>query len=252
MLTKRIIACLDVAKGRVVKGTNYVDLKDAGDPVELGKLYSDLGIDELMFLDITATLENRETRLDLVYRIAQKINIPFSVGGGIKTLEDIRKVLQAGADKVSLGSAAVKTPQLVKEAAGQFGSQCLVISLDAKKVGQNKWKLYIKGGREATGIDVIKFAQEIISLGAGELLVNSIDRDGARSGYDLELLRALNESIRVPIIASSGAGKLEHFLEAFKKGKVDAALAASLFHYGRLEISDLKKYLAKNNIAIRL
>ncbi len=251
MLTKRIIACMDIKEGRVVKGTNFVQLKDAGDPVELGKLYSDQGIDELIFLDIMATVENRDTLYDLVKRIAKNINVPFTIGGGIKSLEDIRNVLNCGADKVSIGSASVKNPDFVSEAAKEFGSQCIVISVDPKQRGDGTWEIYIKGGREPTGIDAIEFSKNMDNLGAGELLVNSLDSDGMRTGYDIPLLRTIAEAVSIPVIASSGAGKKEHFLEAFTKGKCDAALAASLFHYKELEISELKQYLKENNIPIR-
>jgi cyclase len=291
--TKRIIACMDIADGRVKKGTNFVELRDAGDPVELGKLYSDKGIDELMFLDITATVENRATIYQLVERVAREVNIPFAVGGGVKTIEDIRELLNRGADKVSIGSAAVKNPEFVKEAAEMFGSQCIVVSVDPVRVkspvatadsqasrnsngvdpkrrqddtsalvrdtgsrddprnSASAWEIYIKGGREATGIDAVDFAKQMAALGAGELLVNSIDRDGTRAGYDLELLIAISNAVNIPVIASSGAGKLEHFAEAFAAG-ADAALAASLFHFRELEIKDLKMFLLDKGIPIRV
>lgn len=249
-LAKRIIACMDIREGRVVKGTNYVQLQDAGDPVELGKVYSDMGADELVYLDIMATLENRNTFCDLVRRISRNINIPFTIGGGIRRLSTIRDLLTWGADKISIGSAAVQDPGFVKAAAEQFGSQCIVISVDPKRTSDH-WEIYIKSGREATGMDAVAFAKQMERLGAGELLVNSLDKDGMKSGYDIELLKTLSENVSIPIIASSGAGAKEHFLEAFKEGKADAALAASLFHYGELEISDLKAYLRKNNIPIR-
>lgn len=251
MLTKRIIACLDVADGRVKKGTNFKNLRDAGDPVVLGKLYSNQGIDELVLLDVMATVESRNIFLDLVVRVAKEINIPFAVGGGIKTVADIKNLLKAGADKVSIGSAAITNPDLVSQAAQKFGSQCIVISVDPKREGDS-WKIYIKGGRERTEIDAVEFVQDMASRGAGELLVNSLDRDGTKDGYDIELLQAISQVISLPVIASSGAGKKEHFLEAFTDGRADAALAASLWHYGELAISDLKRYLAKNNIAVRL
>ena len=250
-LAKRIIACMDIKEGRVVKGTNYVQLRDAGDPVELGKLYGDMGVDELVYLDIMATVENRTTLYELVKRISQHINIPFTVGGGIRTLSTIRELLKCGADKVSIGSAAVQDPGFVKAAAEQFGSQCIVISIDPKWTGDH-WEIYIKSGREATGIDTVAFARQMESLGAGELLVNSLDKDGMKNGYDTGLLRTLSENVSIPIIASSGAGAKVHFLEAFTEGKADAALAASLFHYRELEIPDLKAYLRSNNIPIRV
>jgi cyclase len=251
MLAKRIIACMDIAEGRVKKGTNFKNLRDAGDPVELGKLYSDQGADELVFLDIMATVENRRTLLDLVTRVAKEINIPFAVGGGIKTIVDIKNLLNAGADKVSIGSAAVINPYFINQVAQEFGSQCIVISVDPKKEN-DVWKIYIKGGRERQEIDAIEFVKDMESRGAGELLINSLDRDGTKDGYDIELLKAINKVTSLPVIASSGAGKKEHFLEAFRDGKADAALAASLFHYGELDIMDLKKYLDKNNILVRL
>ena len=270
--TKRIIACMDIAEGRVKKGTNFVELKDAGDPVELGKLYSEQGIDELMFLDITATVENRATIYQLVERVAREVNIPFTVGGGVKTITDIRELLNRGADKVSIGSAAVKNPVFVKDAAETFGSQCIVVSVDPvrsrslkataglqasqtsngvdpKRNGE-KWEIYIKGGREATGIDAIDFAKQMESLGAGELLVNSIDRDGTKAGYDVELIKAISQVVTIPVIASSGAGKPEHFAEAFEAG-ADAALAASLFHFRELGIHDLKLFLSRRGVSVR-
>ncbi len=249
-LAKRIIACMDIKEGRVVKGTNYVQLRDAGDPVELGKLYSEMGVDELVYLDIMATVENRDSLYNLVRRISQNINIPFTVGGGIRTLDTIRNLLKCGADKVSIGSAAVQNPTFVRAAAEQFGSQCIVISIDPKRRGDH-WELYIKSGREPTGVDAVAFARQMESLGAGELLVNSLDKDGMKNGYDIELLRTFSENVSIPIIASSGAGTKAHFLEAFTEGKADAALAASLFHYRELEIPELKAYLRENNIPIR-
>jgi len=249
-LAKRVIACMDIKKGRVVKGTSYVQLRDAGDPVELGRLYSDMSVDELVFLDIMATVENRDALYDLVRRISQNINIPFTVGGGIRTLDTIRNLLKCGADKVSIGSAAVHDPGFVKAAAEQFGSQCIVISLDPKRTGDH-WEIYIHGGRDPTGIDTITFAKQMEGLGAGELLVNSLDRDGTKNGYDIALLRAISENVSIPIIASSGAGTKAHFLEAFTEGRADAALAASLFHYRELEIPDIKAYLRERNIPIR-
>lgn len=249
-LAKRIIPCMDIKNGRVVKGTNFVDLKDAGDPVELAKYYSGMGADELVFLDIMATVEKRETLYDLVRRISENINIPFTVGGGIKDLEDIRILLNNGADKVSIGSYAVQNPNFVKKAAGRFGSQCIVISIDPKKAGTN-WKVFIKGGRQNTSIDAIKFAKQMEQLGAGELLVNSLDRDGMKNGYDIPLLKAVTNVVNIPVIASSGAGTPKDFLKAFTEANVDAALAASLFHYGEIKIPELKQYLLKDNITIR-
>ena len=249
--TKRIIACMDIAGGRVVKGTNFKNLKDAGDPVELGKRYSDSGVDELVFLDITATIEERETLYALVERIAKEINIPFTVGGGVKTIEDIKRLLDAGADKVSIGSAAIQNPELVTKAAREYGSQCIVISVDPKRKGDS-WEVYLKGGREASGIDAIKFCKDMALRGAGELLVNSLDRDGTREGYDLELLRRIADAVSIQVIASSGAGSKEDFLKALTVGKAEAALAASLFHTGDVLIQELKSYLAENGVPIRI
>lgn len=249
-LTKRIVACMDIDKGRVVKGTNYQELKDAGDPVELAKMYSQMGIDELVFLDITATIEKRKTLIELVQRISQNITIPFTVGGGIKSIEDIRAMLAHGADKVAIESAAVINPEFIKEAAQTFGSQCIVISISPKKLGDT-WQIYIKGGRENTGIDAIAFCKKMEKLGAGELLVNSLDRDGTKKGYDLELLNTISKSVNIPIIASSGAGTKEHFLEAFTEGKCDAVLAAGIFHSQEIHIPELKEYLFSHNISLR-
>jgi imidazole glycerol-phosphate synthase subunit HisF len=249
-LAKRIIPCMDIKNGRVVKGTNFVNLKDAGDPVELAKYYSQSGADELVFLDIMATVEKRDTLYALVRRISENINIPFTVGGGIKNIEDIRTLLGNGADKVSIGSYAVENPNFVKQAANKFGSQCIVISVDPKKINE-KWEIFIKGGRENTNIDAIEFAKQMEQLGAGELLVNSLDRDGMKTGYDIALLKEITNSVNIPVIASSGAGSKEDFLKAFTETNVDAALAASLFHYGTIKIPELKQYLIKNNITIR-
>lgn len=250
-LAKRIIPCMDIKDGRVVKGVNFVDLKDAGDPVELAKVYCEQGADELVFLDIMATVENRGTFCELVKEIAQNINIPFTVGGGISSISDIQDLLQSGADKVSLGSIAIKEPQLVEEASKKFGAQCVVISVDPKKVNDN-WEIYVKGGREATGVEAIEFAQQMEKLGAGELLVNSLDRDGTQNGYDLPLLKAITEVVNVPVIASSGAGKLEDFSDAFEEASVDAVLAASLFHSGQIRVGELKRYLEEKGVEIRI
>lgn len=251
MLCKRIIPCLDIQNGRVVKGTHFTDLKDAGDPVELAEKYCEEGADELVFLDITATVEKRKTLLDLVERVGKAINIPFTVGGGISELFDFKALLRAGADKVSIGSAAVKCPELIREIAEECGSQAIVISVDAKKLG-NKWNVFIRGGRDETGIDATGFSQQMQGLGAGELLVNSLDRDGTQQGYDLELLRSVSEAVSIPVIASSGAGNKQDFLDAIIKGKADAVLAASLFHYGTLTIPELKQFLFSQKIPIRL
>ncbi len=250
-LVKRIIPCLDVKAGRVVKGVYFRNLRDAGDPVELGKLYCELGADELVFLDIAATLENRKTLFALVERIAREINIPFTVGGGISRLEDIKILLGAGADKVSICSAAIQNPALIKRAAKYFGSQCIVISVDAKRKNKG-WKIYIKGGTEATNVDALKFSEQMERLGAGELLVNSLDRDGAKKGFDIALLKAVSQAVNIPVIASSGAGSMKDFLEVFQKTNADAALGASVFHYKEVDIRKLKKFLSKNDVSVRL
>lgn len=250
-LKYRIIPCLDITNGRVVKGTNFTQLRDAGDPVALAKLYSELGADELVFLDITATVEHRKQLYDFVHEVAANVTIPFTVGGGIKSIEDIRALLLAGADKVSIGSAAVYTPELVQNASQHFGNQCIVISLDAKRV-ENHWEIYIKGGREAIGVDAIEFAQQMQVLGAGELLVNSLDRDGTKQGYDIPLLKAISEVVTIPVIASSGVGKVEDFLELFQQTTVTAALAASVFHFQELTLAEVKHYLQEHNISVRL
>ena len=247
-LAKRIIPCMDVDNGRVVKGTNFVDLKDAGDPVELGKFYSESGADELVFLDITATVDKRKTLVELVNKVSKNVFIPFTVGGGIKNVEDIRTLLNAGADKVSIGSESVNRPSFIEESSMQFGSQCIVISLDCKR-REGGWDLFVKGGRESTGVDAIEFAREMEKRGAGELLVNSLNRDGTGEGFDLDLITAISESVNIPVIASSGAGRKEDFLDAFQV--VDACLAASLFHYGKLSVADLKAYLSDNYLTIR-
>jgi len=249
-LAKRIIPCMDIQDGRVVKGTFFKDLKDAGNPVELAKKYSELGADELVFLDITATVEKRKTLCELVKKISENINIPFTVGGGVNSIADIRNLLNSGADKVSIGSAAVRNPELIKKAAKAFGSQCVVISVDAKRFG-DRWSVFIDGGRTNTQVDVVNFAREMEKLGAGELLVNSLDRDGTKQGYDIELLRAICSAVFLPVIASSGAGRKKDFLDALSKANVDAVLAASVFHYGQIKIPDLKKYLQTNFITIR-
>lgn len=249
-LAKRIIVCMDIKNGRVVKGKNYKNLEDAGDPVKLAGKYCKTGADELIFLDITATIEKRKILYRLVEQIAENINIPFTVGGGIKTLKDIKELLRRGADKVSIGSAAVANPKLIRRAAKKFGSQCIVISIDPKKNG-NSQEIRTESGSKKTKITALEFAKKMEKFGAGELLVNSIDRDGTGKGYDIELLREIGESVRIPIIASSGAGKKEDFLEAFEDGKADAALSASMFHYGKIKIPELKKYLQNNNVKIR-
>ena len=251
-VTKRIIACMDIADGRVVKGTNFRGLRDAGNPVELGKYYSESGVDELVFLDIAATVEGRKTLYKLVERIAKSITIPFTVGGGVKTIRDIKRLLDAGADKVSIGSAAIEDPDLVTRAAQEFGSQCVVVSVDPKKKEDGSWEMYVKGGREAAGVDAIEFCKDMAWRGAGELLVNSLDRDGTKNGYDLELLRRITEEVSIPVIASSGAGSKKNFFQALTRGCADAALAASLFHTGEIRVNELKRYLSDNGIAIRI
>ncbi len=252
MLARRIIPCLDVRNGRVVKGTKFKDIKDVDDPARLGKFYSDSGADELVFYDITASNEERKTSLKFVKKVAHEINIPFSVGGGVSTLDDFKYILRSGADKVSVNSSAVKNPILIKEASERFGNQCVVLSIDAKKNKEDSWSVYIKGGREKTHLDAIEWARMGVELGAGEIVVNSIDEDGMKKGYDLELLKKITESVNVPVIASGGAGKEEHFLEAVKYADVDGILAASVFHFGEIKIGELKKYLKNNGIEIRI
>ncbi len=252
MLAKRIIPCLDVNKGRVVKGVRFVNLIDAGDPVEAAKAYDEAGADELVFLDITASAEDRDIILDVVKKTAETVFMPLTVGGGVRSLEDIRKLLESGADKVSINTAAVKEPILVEEAAKRFGSSTIVVAIDAKRVGENRWEVYIHGGRTATGIDAVNWAKAVESLGAGEILLTSMDRDGTKSGYDIELTRAISEAVSIPVIASGGAGKKEHFYEAFTEGKADAALAASLFHFKELTIEEVKSYLKERGITVRI
>ncbi len=250
MLAKRIIPCLDMDNGRVVKGVHFVDLKDAGDPVELGSRYYREGADELVFLDITATVEVRKTVVELVRKVADSIFIPFTVGGGIATVEHIHDLLRAGADKVSINSAAVKNPELVSEASLAYGSQCIVLAVDAKRVG-DQWKVFIGGGRVETDLDALEWIEKGESLGAGEILLTSMDCDGTQAGYDLELLRAVSERVRIPVIASGGAGSPEHLLEALKEGQADAVLAASIFHFDRHSIPSVKEYLANNGVIMR-
>ncbi len=250
MLARRIIPCLDVHAGRVVKGVNFVNLRDAGDPVEAARAYDAAGADELVFLDITATYEARSIMLDIVKRVAESVFIPFTVGGGVRSLEDARALLLAGADKVSVNSAAVRRPELIRELAEHFGSQAVVLAIDAKQKGDS-WEVYVKGGREPTGLDAVEWAREGERLGAGEILLTSMDKDGTKAGYDLALTRAVAEAVSIPVIASGGAGTKEHFLEAFTEGKADAALAASVFHFGEIPIPELKRYLQDRGLPIR-
>ena len=251
MYAKRIIPCLDVKNGRVVKGMSFVNLVDAGDPVECAKQYDKEGADELVFLDITASSDARKTVVDMVAKVADSIFIPFTVGGGIRTVEDFNEILRAGADKVSVNSAAIKRPELITEAAKKFGSQCVVVAIDAKRKGES-WEVYINGGRVPMGIDAVEWAVECERLGAGEILLTSMDEDGQKKGYDLALTRAVSEKVNIPVIASGGAGALEHFYDAFTDGKADAVLAASLFHFGEIPIPKLKDYLSKKNIPVRV
>ncbi len=252
MLAKRIIPCLDVHAGRVVKGTKFLNLRDAGDPVEIARRYDKEGADELVFLDITASAHKRAIMLDVVRRTAEQVFMPLTVGGGIRTLEDIRTLLAAGADKVSLNTVAVEKPSLIRDGARWFGEQCIVVAIDAKRRANGKgWDVYIYGGRKNTGLDVVTWAQKAESLGAGEILLTSMDCDGTKAGYDVELLKAVNRVVRIPVIASGGAGAKSHFYDAFQKGHADAALAASLFHFRELGIKDLKKYLKQKGIEIR-
>ncbi|MCD6132824.1 MAG: imidazole glycerol phosphate synthase subunit HisF [Deltaproteobacteria bacterium] len=250
MLAKRIIPCLDVKEGRVVKGINFVNLKDAGDPVESALVYDKEGADELVFLDITASHEKRDIMIDVVERTVQNVFLPVTVGGGIRTLEDIRNLLSAGADKVSINTQAVKEPEIIEEASRAFGSQCIAVAIDAKKKDEG-WEVYIHGGRTATGLDVIQWARFVEKKGAGEILLTSMDRDGTKAGYDIPLIEAVAKSVNIPVIASGGAGKPEHMLDAFRAG-ADAALAASIFHYGEYSIREVKEFLSKNGICVRL
>jgi cyclase len=253
MYTKRIIPCLDVNNGRVVKGTNFVNLRDAGDPIEVSKLYDKAGADELVFLDITASSDARNIKAELVRRIAETIFIPFTVGGGIRSVDDFRMILREGADKVAVNSAAIMDPELISRAADKFGSQCVVVAIDAKRREDGSgFSIFKNGGRVDMGIDAIEWAIKACELGAGELLVTSMDCDGTKAGYDIELTRTISENVSVPVIASGGAGTMEHFYEALTDGKADAALAASLFHYKELEISDVKRYLREKGVSVRL
>lgn len=252
MYAKRIIPCLDVKNGSVVKGVSFVDLRDAGDPVECAAAYDRAGADELVLLDITATHEGRGTMMDIVERVAKTVFIPFTVGGGIRTTDDFKELLRAGADKISVNSAAVRNPDLINEAAEKFGSQCVVCAIDAKRRENSGWEVYLNGGRIPTGIDAVEWAKEAYKRGAGEILLTSMDCDGQKNGYDIELTHAVSTAVGIPVIASGGAGKKEHFYDAFTKGAADAVLAASLFHFNELPIPELKKYLRENGVSVRM
>ncbi len=251
MFAKRIIPCLDIKNGRVVKGTNFIELKDAGDPVEVAKRYNEEGADELCFLDITASFEERKTILDIVENVAKELFIPLTVGGGIASLDDISRLLNAGCDKISLNSAAIKNPKLITQAAAKFGSQCVVVAIDVKASADEKYNVFIHGGRTDTGLDACKWAQMVANLGAGEILLTSMDADGTKAGFDLKITKKISQMLKIPVIASGGAGKMEHILDAFKNG-ADAALAASIFHYKQIKIKDLKNYLSQNGVSVRL
>ncbi|MDD4203018.1 MAG: imidazole glycerol phosphate synthase subunit HisF [Candidatus Omnitrophica bacterium] len=250
MLSKRIIPCLDVKDGRVVKGINFLNLVDAGDPVDNAKIYNNEGADELVFLDITASHEKRGTMVDVVRKVAKEVFMPFTVGGGIKTIEDIRNLLNAGCDKISINTPAVKDPEFVKRASDRFGSQCIVVAIDAKRVGNN-WEIFVNGGRTPTGIDAVNWAKKVEQLGAGEILLTSMDRDGTKNGFDIELTKTISEGVGIPVIASGGCGKPEHFAEVFTKGKADAGLAASIFHFREFSISEVKALLEEKGIVVR-
>jgi len=252
MHTKRIIPCLDVKAGRVVKGTNFVELRDAGDPVELAEIYDQEQADELVFLDITASVEKRKSVLDVINRTAGQVFMPLTVGGGISTVEDIRNALKAGADKTSVNSAAVRNPDLIRDGARFFGNQCIVLAVDAKRRGENSWEVYVNGGRTPTGIDALTWIKKAVSLGAGEILLTSMDADGTKNGYDIPLTRAVSEAVNVPVIASGGAGTLEHFYDVLTLGKADAVLAASVFHYKEFTIKQVKEYLNSKGVEVRL
>ena len=252
MLAKRIIPCLDVKDGRVVKGVNFVNLTDVGDPVDAAKAYYEAGCDELVFLDITATHEERYTTVDMVRRVAEQVFIPFTVGGGIRSVEDMNKMLKAGADKVSVNSSAVANPQLIADCAEKFGNQCVVVAIDAKKVEDGSWHVFVAGGRKDTGIDLLDWAKKVVSLGAGEILLTSMDKDGTKSGFDIEMLNAVANVVTVPIIASGGAGNSQHILEVFEQTPATGALAASIFHYGEVSIADTKQAMRQSGIEVRV
>ncbi|HWZ47937.1 MAG: imidazole glycerol phosphate synthase [Herbaspirillum sp.] len=251
-LAKRIIPCLDVTAGRVVKGVNFLELRDAGDPVEIARRYDDQGADELTFLDITASSDGRDLILDIIEAVAAQVFIPLTVGGGVRTVDDVRRLLNAGADKVGINTSAVTNPQLVADAADKYGSQCIVVAIDAKRVGDNKWEVFTHGGRKATGLDAIEWARKMAQLGAGEILLTSMDRDGTRSGFDLALTSAVSDAIAIPVIASGGVGGLQDLADGIKLGKADAVLAASIFHYGQHTVQEAKQFMAAQNISMRL
>ncbi len=252
MLTKRIIPCLDVTAGRVVKGVNFVELKDAGDPVEIARRYNDQGADELTFLDITASSDQRDLILSIIEDVSSQVFIPLTVGGGVRTVEDVRRLLNAGADKVSINTSAVTNPELVGEASFRYGSQCIVVAIDAKRVSSGKWEVFTHGGRNPTGLDAVLWAKKMEKLGAGEILLTSMDRDGTKGGFDLELTRTVSDSLHIPVIASGGVGNLQHLADGIQKGHADAVLAASIFHYGEYTVQEAKQFLFDRNIPVRL
>lgn len=252
MLAKRIIPCLDVNAGRVVKGVNFVELRDAGDPIEIARRYDEQGADELTFLDITASSDQRDIILNVVEQVAEQVFIPLTVGGGVRAVADVRRLLNAGADKVSMNTAAVNNPQLVFDASDKVGSQCIVVAIDAKQTGPEKWEVFTHGGRNNTGLDVIEWAQKVAALGAGEILLTSMDRDGAKKGFDLELTRRVSEAVSIPVIASGGVGSLQDFADGVQIGKADAVLAASVFHYGEFTVRQVKEYMQKHGVEMRL
>lgn len=252
MLTKRIIPCLDVTAGRVVKGVNFVELKDAGDPVEIARRYNDQGADELTFLDITASSDQRDLILNIIEDVSSQVFIPLTVGGGVRTVEDVRRLLNAGADKVSINTSAVTNPQLVADASSRYGSQCIVVAIDAKQVSPGRWEIFTHGGRNPTGLEAVSWVQKMENLGAGEILLTSMDRDGTKSGFDIELTRAISDSVNIPVIASGGVGNLQHLADGIQKGHADAVLAASIFHYGEYTVQQAKKFMSDQNIPVRL
>ena len=252
MLTKRIIPCLDVTAGRVVKGVNFIELKDAGDPVEIARRYNDQGADELTFLDITASSDQRDLILNIIEDVSSQVFIPLTVGGGVRTVEDVRRLLNAGADKVSINTSAVTNPQLVADASSRYGSQCIVVAIDAKQVSPGRWEIFTHGGRNPTGLEAVSWAQKMENLGAGEILLTSMDRDGTKRGFDIELTRAISDSVNIPVIASGGVGNLQHLADGIQKGHADAVLAASIFHYGEYTVQQAKKFMSDQNIPVRL